>query len=179
MATVVVNTEDHIVRGYVQLNDSYFNSPTYNTPEWRNLVMCQEVGHTLGLDHQDENSSNPNLGSCMDYTNNPLGPPDNEHPNTHDHDQLVTIYSHRDKRVTIKQSLPVVMRIDPTRATEWGRLIEKSPDGRVSVYMLDFGGGVKFFTWVIWALETDRIERHPIGPDRSVRRMNQEPGTSS
>src|SRR5512144_2970387 len=58
----------HITRGYVKVNDTYFNTSTYNTTPWRNLVMCQEVGHTFGLDHQDENFYNANLGTCMDYT---------------------------------------------------------------------------------------------------------------
>src|SRR6266540_7033119 len=38
----------HIAQGTVKLNDSYFNTSTYNTTAWRNLVSCQEVGHTLG-----------------------------------------------------------------------------------------------------------------------------------
>lgn len=37
----------------------------------RCLVTCQEVGHTFGLDHRDENFDNGNLGTCMDYTNDP------------------------------------------------------------------------------------------------------------
>lgn len=48
----------HIVSGYTKLNDSYFNSSTYNKPEWRRLVTCQEIGHDFGLDHQDENNTN-------------------------------------------------------------------------------------------------------------------------
>lgn len=84
----------HIVAGYVKLNDSYFNTASYNKPEWRRLVACQEVGHIFGLDHSDETFDNANQGTCMDYTNNPLGPPSNEHPNTHDLDQLAAIYSH-------------------------------------------------------------------------------------
>ena len=32
----------------------------------------------------------------MDYTSNPVGPPSNEHPNQHDFDELVTIYTHLD-----------------------------------------------------------------------------------
>jgi hypothetical protein len=61
----------HITQGTVKMNDSYFNTATYNTPSWRQFVMCQEVGHTFGLDHQDENFDNLNLGTCMDYTNDP------------------------------------------------------------------------------------------------------------
>src|SRR5437867_2120687 len=90
----------HIAQGTVKLNDSYFNTSTYNTTAWRNLVSCQEVGHTLGLDHQDTNFDNANLGTCMDYTNDPdgklYGQLDNEHPNQHDYDELVLIYSHLD-----------------------------------------------------------------------------------
>ncbi|CAN5260906.1 hypothetical protein BH20ACT24_BH20ACT24_06280 [soil metagenome] len=86
----------HITQGTAKVNDTYFNQAQYNTPAWRNLVMCQEVAHTFGLDHQDENFNNANLGSCMDYTNDPDGPPSNEHPNAHDFEQLETIYSHTD-----------------------------------------------------------------------------------
>ena len=49
------------------------------------MVMCQEVGHDFGLDHQDENFNNPNLGTCMDYTNDPST---NQHPNAHDYEEL-------------------------------------------------------------------------------------------
>lgn len=56
----------HITQATVKLNDTYFNTSTYNKPEWRQMVTCQEVGHTFGLDHQDTNFSNTNLGTCMD-----------------------------------------------------------------------------------------------------------------
>lgn len=97
----------HIVSGYTKLNDSYYNSATYNKPEWRAMVMCQEIAHNVGLAHQDENFNNANLGSCMDYTNLPLGPPSNTKPNQHDYDQLVTIYgSHLDSTNTSTASVP-------------------------------------------------------------------------
>ena len=92
---------DHITKGYVKLNDTYFNTTTYNTPAWRALVTCQEIGHTLGLDHQDEAFGNANLDTCMDYTNDPTT---NEHPNAHDYYQLKTIYSHLDGTTTIAGS---------------------------------------------------------------------------
>jgi hypothetical protein len=88
----------HITQGTVKVNDTYFNTATYNTTAWRNLVMCQEVGHTFGLDHQDENFNNANLGTCMDYTNDPST---NQHPNKHDYDELVTIYTHLDSTTTV------------------------------------------------------------------------------
>jgi len=83
----------HITQATTKVNDTYFNSAPYNTAAWRQLVMCQEIGHDFGLDHQDENFENPNLGTCMDYTNDPST---NQHPNAHDYDQLVSIYAHLD-----------------------------------------------------------------------------------
>jgi len=86
----------HITQALTKVNDTYFDLAQYNTPAWRRLVMCQEIAHDFGLDHQDENFSNANLGSCMDYTSDPDGPPSNEHPNAHDYEQLETIYAHLD-----------------------------------------------------------------------------------
>ena len=59
--------------------------------------MCQEIGHTFGLAHQDEAFENVNLGTCMDYTNNPDGPPANRQPDDHDSWMLdEIIYAHLD-----------------------------------------------------------------------------------
>jgi len=100
VATISITSEGHIIAGTVQLNDYYFAQRTYDTPAWRQLVICQEVGHTFGLDHQDTNFRNTNLGTCMDYTSDPDGGgkygPDNEHPNAHDFEELELIYAHLD-----------------------------------------------------------------------------------
>jgi hypothetical protein len=84
-------TGGHISQGTTKLNDSYFNTAQYNTPSWRALVACQEIGHNYGLGHQDENFATDSTNSCMDYTNLPAG---NEHPDAHDYQQLETIYAH-------------------------------------------------------------------------------------
>ena len=142
----------HITRGTVKVNDTYFKTATYNTPGWRNLVMCQEVGHTLGLDHQDENFNNTNLGTCMDYTSKPLGPPNNEHPNTHDYDQLRSIYSHLDTSTTLSATSSSGARGGSDTPGEWGRRVagSESPHS-VAVYERDLGAGQKVVTFVIWA----------------------------
>lgn len=95
LATVWLDGE-HITQGLVQVNDFYFSMAGYNTPDWRRMVLCQEVGHTFGLDHTDETFDNANQGTCMDYTDNPLGPPSNVSPNQHDYDQLAATYTHLD-----------------------------------------------------------------------------------
>ncbi len=147
----------HISQGTVKLNDTYFNTATYNKPEWRKLVICQEVGHTFGLDHQDESFGNGNLGTCMDYTSNPLGPPANEKPNTHDFDELPIIYNHGDTfdsssgpgPITNPARLPA--GLDLNEPSHWGSLIRQSFGGRTAVYELDLGAGKKILTHVIWA----------------------------
>lgn len=138
---------DHITQATVKLNDTYFNTPTYNTPAWRNLVTCQEVGHTFGLDHQDENFNNPNLGTCMDYTSNPST---NQHPNTHDYDQLEAIYSHLDSSNTATSATPSGFANADVHAIEnWGEKV--SDNGKSALFVRDFGDGFQIFTFVIWA----------------------------
>ena len=147
----------HITAATTRVNDTYFNTSTYNTPAWRQLVMCQEVGHDFGLDHQDENFDNPNLGTCMDYTSNPAS---NQHPNQHDYDQLLTIYSHLDSTSTVGSLSAVTAQDAQNEPEAWGRLIRSSRNGRVHIYELDLGNGRRIFTHVFWAdPERDREAR--------------------
>jgi hypothetical protein len=138
----------HITQGTVKLNDTYFNTSTYNTTAWRNLVSCQEVGHTLGLDHQDENFNNANLGTCMDYTSNPGT---NQHPNQHDYDELVTIYSHLDSTTTIGNMPAGFANADMHAVENWGEKV--SDNGKAAVFVRDFGNGYQIVTHVIWSSE--------------------------
>jgi len=156
IAQIWVTGGVHITQGITKLNDTYFDTPTYNTPAWRRLVTCQEIAHDFGMDHQDENFNNPNLGSCMDYTSDPDGPPSNEHPNSHDFEQLATIYSHLDEVTTAGNVLPRAMppamgQIDFDSPGQWGRLVRSQGRGRVQVFELDFGQGHKVVTHVFWA----------------------------
>jgi hypothetical protein len=138
----------HITRGSVKVNDTYFAQATYNTPAYRRLVMCQEVGHTFGLAHQDENQTNPNIGTCMDYTRNPAGPPSNEHPNAHDYAELESIYSHADGFATTGVD-PAVVGNNPA---SWGRLVHGSAGRQgVATYVRNMGRGQQIVTLVIWA----------------------------
>ena len=91
IAGISIDTSGHITTGYTKLNDSYFLTSYYNNPDWRQSVTCQELGHNIGLDHQDEDFNNGSLFTCMDYQDPPY-----EHPNTHDFQQLDSIYGHLD-----------------------------------------------------------------------------------
>lgn len=157
----------HITQGVAKMNDTYFSSPSYNTPAWKQLVVCQEVAHTFGLDHQDENFGNPNLGSCMDYTSDPDGPPSNEHPNAHDFAQLETIYnSHTDGYSSAFMPVPPSSGGKPAleiaaAAQEWGELIRESADKGIALYEYDLGLGNRILTLVIRAnLEKRATDGH-------------------
>src|SRR3989344_4029157 len=151
---------NHITQGNTKVNDTYFATAKYNTPAWKNLVMCQEVGHTLGLNHQDENFGNTNLGTCMDYTNDPGT---NQHPNVHDYEMLESIYAHLDTTSTVSQSLshglgetvrgmvgnPGTDENPGENPSDWG--IKINDNGNVGLYVRELSGGRKLFTFVIWA----------------------------
>ena len=144
IAQIWVTGGVHITQGVAKMNDTYFDTPQYNTPAWRRLVMCQEIAHDFGLDHQDENFSNANLVSCIDYTSDPDGPPSNEHPNAHDYEELQIIYSHLDSFSTIGGAGAAFL---PDAVPSF------APATRVSksTYVDDLGGGRQLVTHVFWA----------------------------
>lgn len=159
---------DHIVAGYSKMNDTYFSDPArnYNTEAWRQLVVCQEIGHDFGLGHQDENFDNANLNTCMDYTSNPES---NQHPNSHDYEELAieTMYGHIHSPDNgggggndggggcFPPNHPScrggngINASDFDNPAEWGQLVRSN--GRIAVYERDFGNGNRVITFVIWA----------------------------
>ena len=162
IASISITGGTHITQGTVKLNDTYFNTAKYNTPAWRNMVTCQEVGHDYGLGHVDETFTNLNQGTCMDYTNDPTGTAgtngtlNNEHPNAHDYDQLNTIYSHLDSTTTVAFRANAAGAFgDPGNTPkDWGRAIHVDSRGRPDVFVRADGPGLTTLTHVFWALET-------------------------
>ena len=91
LAGISIDAGGHIFTGYTKLNDTYFSLDFYNNDPWKQSVICQELGHDVGLDHQDEDFYNTSLNSCMDYSYTP-----SLWPNSHDFQQLEKIYGHTD-----------------------------------------------------------------------------------
>ena len=105
LATINISAGTHITQGSSKMNDTYFNSATYNNPNEKLHVMCQEVGHTFGLDHPSTDGSSQN--TCMDYFSNTganAGSTLSTHPNQHDYDELGLIYAHPDASTTLASS---------------------------------------------------------------------------
>jgi hypothetical protein len=150
----------HITQGTVKMNDTYYSLPKYNTAAWRNLVMCQEVGHTLGLAHQDENFDNANLDSCMDYTNDPAT---NQHPNDHDYSMLESIYTHLDSTTSVISGAATnrfgASQVSLNDRQDWGQEIRTAKNGSSSVFYRKLNGQ-EVFTFVVWADPSEHEHDH-------------------
>ena len=127
--------------------------------------MCQEVAHTFGLDHQDENFGNRNLGTCMDYTSDPAGSINvqlaNESPNDHDYEQLEQMYytassEEEPTGESCNPRSPKCSSADLPRLTrgDWGRLI--SGRGGIEIYEKNLDNGYRVVTHVTWTIEHAR-----------------------
>jgi hypothetical protein len=140
----------HISQGTEKMNDTYFNMPAYNNSAERNHVMCQEIGHTFGLGHQDE--SGAALGTCMDYSSDP----GSQHPNAHDYNMLESIYSHLDSSNSSFFNTPAGFNAAASNnAADWGTLIEVN--GRDKTYLRDYGNGNMVYTFV-YGVDPERVK---------------------
>lgn len=124
----------HIVKGTAKVNDSYLDGSRY-TVAAKQHVLCQEVGHTFGLDHQDE--AGADLDTCMDYAD----AFDNPHPDDHDNEQINTIYSSHTDRSTASTTTKNGNGKGSVRRLEKDLYVEQLP------------GGGKVFTFVTWKSE--------------------------
>jgi hypothetical protein len=123
----------HIVQGTVKVNDYYLGSGatyTYNNSAEREHVMCQEVGHTFGLDHQD--TSGASLNTCMDYYHNTTDTDTKSTtPNQHDYDELGTIYAHLDSSTTITAATG--SQLVPTGQTGESKYVDRLANGLTQI----------------------------------------------
>ena len=84
----------HIVRGESKMNEYYITLDGYDgfneEVEFKH-VLCQEIGHTFGLDHNREGATGGEPDdTCMNDETRPLGYPD---PNSHDTVMLELMYA--------------------------------------------------------------------------------------
>lgn len=123
----------HIQQGTAKVNDSYFQTSRYNDPNAKRHVLCQEIGHTFGLDHQRSATSL----TCMDDQYG-IFDPLFVSPNAHDYEQLRTIYSsHNDSGAAGSVATATQGAAGAKRVSE-------------TLYVQDLGKGRRLFTWVLW-----------------------------
>jgi hypothetical protein len=140
----------HITKGVAKMNDTYFNKPPYNTDNERLHVMCQEVGHTIGLGHTSEDGTSQ--GTCMDYSSDS----GSTLPNKHDFEELNTIYAHLTDSPTTVAAMTALAAAasevtnDPN---SWGQLMSQSANGRSSAYERFHADGSQTITHVYWTIE--------------------------
>jgi len=159
LATISINGV-HITQGSAKMNDTYFNTSKYNNPNEREHVMCQEVAHTFGLDHQSTDGSSQN--SCMDYFSNTganAGSTLSTTPNAHDFQELNIIYQHLDSTTTVAAATPPAASASEVTddPNTWGQLVRQSPEGRSSTYERVHGNASKTVTHVFWTAEAAEI----------------------
>lgn len=160
VASVWANGE-HITQATAKMNDTYFNTASYNAPKWKQFVMCQELGHAFGLGHDNDIFEDPNRGTCMDYTNDPafLAPAgtfnageDNTQPGLDDIQLLDQIYGGRDSTTTVSSPSAAATKAAPgDNRADWGRAIHRDAKGREDGFVRDLGNGGQVFSFVIWA----------------------------
>jgi hypothetical protein len=158
LASINITGGVHITQGSAKMNDTYFSTATYNNPNEREHVICQEVAHTFGLGHQSEDGSSQN--SCMDYFSNTganAGSTVSTKPNQHDFEELKSIYSHLDSTTTVASFSDIMSASAEADISDdpnsWGALVRQSASGRSSVYERHNLNGSKTLTHVFWTIE--------------------------
>lgn len=157
VAGISVDVNGHITTGYTKLNDTYFDQSFYDET-WMQSVTCQELGHNIGLGHQDEFFTNEPLFSCMDYQNPPF-----EYPNDHDYEQLALIYQDTDTYNSYKVdgddsgsgecNAPPgkgCNKAGANNAVGWGMSLGRR--GNAETFIRIDNDGVRHLTHVIWAI---------------------------
>jgi hypothetical protein len=163
LAQIWITSGGHIAQGIVKNNDYYFGSSTYqynNTAEMQH-VICQEIGHTLGLDHQSETGES--LNTCMDYYHNTSSSDTKStHPNAGDYDELLCIYdetktgqtlSHGGHTCTGTGHLDSTSTVGTASSNLPTAAPSSSPAWHVSQsrYVERLANGIVLVTWITWA----------------------------
>jgi hypothetical protein len=136
------NRGDHIDAATVQLNNSFMYAPNspYNSDAARRHTLCHELGHTIGLDHQES-------ASCMNHSQHAVFnflTPINE-----DFRQLRQIYEHVDATRTVeRQDADLSLFAPASQSADPSGL-----DSEEDVMVLPLDEETQVLTFIIWANE--------------------------
>jgi len=142
---------EHITQATVKVNDSYYSKPPYNNDQERQSVLCEELGHTIGVDHAYDNSG----GCVIGYAASP--PP--LVPSTHDYEMIEGHYAHvNDGATTVGATTAVAAREETEMdSRNWGAVLEDDEHGRPSVYGKDLAPGQRVTTFVVYPDKAENV----------------------
>ncbi len=124
----------HITQGVVQINDGYFQTGDLALPTGKQSVMCQEVGHILGLNHIQSQTCMNNSAAGSAFVS----------PYPHDNEQLARSYGHKDSKKVASASAFSADELAPPNPT-FDAL------GGATRLVENLGGNRYRVTHVIWA----------------------------
>ena len=143
LSRIWIDSNNHIVKASITLNDTYFNQAPYKKAKARQHTMCHEFGHVLGLDHNGQKS-------CMNDSHRSVMR--DAKPSKQDFNRLKKLYRHKDRKATIRDAAREGARFGaaseptvPVAATEG------SFSASESVYVESLPGGGRLVTSIIWA----------------------------
>lgn len=93
LSRIWVDRDNHIVRASIMMNDTYFDDPYYDKPKALRHTMCHELGHILGLDHN-------NGKSCLNDSATAIFR--DVRPSEADFKRLKRLYRHPDSQATVR-----------------------------------------------------------------------------
>lgn len=153
----MVTSSGFITESTAKMNDYYLQGSTAGEKQY---TMCHETGHAWGLNHQDEDFYNKDLGTCMDYV---MDPQNNQNPDLVDFDILFKLYGYIPNATRTRdleeeeehiwnpskpQFTSITDSITKTNNRKW-RLLKRT--SRHEIHELDLGSGYRMISRVMLA----------------------------
>jgi hypothetical protein len=140
----------HLVATAVAVNDAYLvnrNSP-YASDAWRNYVLCQSIGWTMGMQFSFEPLDGPrSVESCMNAYATPKAVEKMQKPDAGDISDLIKLYGHEHEAANAPTTGKIYEANIYWQERTFGQVVESTSQGFTS-YELDLGDGYKMYTVV-------------------------------
>lgn len=145
LARVWIDSNNHIVKASISMNDTYFNRAPYNKAKARQHTMCHELGHVLGLDHNGQKS-------CMNDSNRSVFR--DAKPSKRDYNKLKQIYRHKDNKAAVRNTAREGARFGAASDPGGPSAADEGTFSATETVRTErLPGGGRLVTTVIWADE--------------------------